>query len=130
MKTKIIRQTVILKASPHEVYDALMSSKKHSKFTEAEAKISTKVGGKLTAYDGWIEGINVKLVKDKRIVQKWRGADWPKEHYSIATFELEKVKDGTKLKFTQTDVPENEYKAIYDGWFEHYWEKMKKFFDK
>jgi hypothetical protein len=30
MKTKTIRQWVTFKASPHEVYEALMDSRKHS----------------------------------------------------------------------------------------------------
>lgn len=89
MKTKTIRQIVVFKASPHDVYEALMDSKKHSKFTGAKAIISREVGGKINAYDGYIEGVNVELVPDKKIVQKWRGSDWPEGHYSTATFELE-----------------------------------------
>ncbi|MGA2318205.1 MAG: hypothetical protein ABSG71_17760 [Thermodesulfobacteriota bacterium] len=48
MKTKTIRQSITFKASPHEVYDALMDSRKHAKFTGAKARISRKVGGKFT----------------------------------------------------------------------------------
>ena len=126
MKTRTIRQSVTFRASPHEVYELLMDSRKHSHFTKSKAKISREVGGKFTAYDGWIEGINLELVKDKKIVQKWRGVDWPKGHYSKVTFLFEKMKDGTKLKFTQTDVPEEHYQSIKEGWYEHYWEHMKK----
>ena len=84
MKTKIIRQTVTFKATQRDVYGLIMDSRKHSKFTGAKASISLKVGGKFTAYDGYIDGINVELVKDKKIVQKWRGSDWPENHYSTA----------------------------------------------
>src|SRR5271157_5085266 len=97
MKTKTIRQTVEFKVVPHEVYEALMNSKKHSEFSGEEAKISRKVGGKNSAYSGYIDGKNVKLVADKKIVQKWRGSDWPESHYSIATFEMKKIPGGTKL---------------------------------
>ncbi len=117
------------KASPHDVYEALMDSKKHSKFTGAKANISRDTGRKFTAYDGYIEGVNVKLITDKKIVQKWHGSDWPDEHYSIATFELKKSGKGTKLIFTQTDVPEEHYELINKGWVEHYWDKMKEEFD-
>ena len=67
---KTVRQTAFFRASPHEVYEMLMDSKKHSKFTEAKANISKIVGGEFSAYDGWIEGRNVELVKDRKIVQK------------------------------------------------------------
>lgn len=129
METKTIRQSVKFKASPHQVYEALMDSKKHTAFTGGKAEISRKVGGSFTAYDGYIEGVNEELVKDKKIVQKWRSDGWPEEHYSTVTFELKKAfRGGTKLSFTQTDVPEDDYESKSDGWFESYWDKMKQFF--
>ncbi|MBI2671101.1 SRPBCC domain-containing protein [Candidatus Woesearchaeota archaeon] len=127
MKTKTIKQTVIFKANPSEVYEALMDSKKHSKFTESECIISRKVKGKFSVYDGYAEGINLELIKDKKIVQKWHASDWPDGHYSIVTFSLTKFNQGTKLIFTQERVPEKLYKSISEGWHEHYWEKMKNF---
>lgn len=129
MKTKTIRQIVNFRATPHDVYEALMDSKKHSKFTGAKASISREVGGNINAYGGYIEGVNVKLVPDKKIVQKWRGSDWPDEYYSTATFELTKSGKGTKLIFMQTGVPEEHCELINKGWVEHYWDKMKEAFE-
>ncbi len=125
MKTKTIKQVVIFKTNPHEVYEALMDEKKHSRFTNSKCKISRKVNGKFNASDGYIEGINIELIKDKKIKQKWHASEWPENHYSIAIFELKKVKEGTKLEFTQTGVPEEFYKSISKGWHEHYWNHMK-----
>ncbi len=65
---KTIRQTVTFKASPHEVYEALMNSRRHAKFSGGKARLSRKVGGKFTAYDGYIEGTNLELAPDKKIV--------------------------------------------------------------
>ena len=123
---RTIKQTVMFRASPHEIFEALMDTKLHAKFTGAGASISRKVGGRFSAHDGYIEGTNVQLVKDNKIVQKWRGNDWPKGHYSTATFTLEKTKDGTKLKFTQTGVPDKFHTDISHGWHEFYWQPMKK----
>lgn len=122
---KTIRQTVTFKASPEAVYEALMDSRKHSQFTGAKAVISRKVGGRISAYDGYIEGANLELVPNKRIVQSWRGNDWPDGEYSRATFVLAKVKGGTRLTFTQTGVPDQQYKGIKGGWKEFYWAPMK-----
>lgn len=128
MKTKTIRQKVTLKASPHAVYEALMDSRKHSEFTGDKAVVSRKIGGKFSTFSGYSIGVNLELVPDKRIVQTWRGSDWPDEHFSIAKFELKKVKQGTKLVFTQTGVPEDQYEEISKGWKEYYWDKMERFF--
>ena len=106
METRTIKQSVTIKASPHDVYEALMDSKKHAKFTGGKATISRKVGGKFSAFDGYAEGVNLELVPDKKIVQSWRASDWPEGHYSKATFALKAVAGGTKLTFTQTGVPE------------------------
>ena len=130
MKTKAIRQSVTLKASPHAVYEALMDSRKHSRFTGAKAKISRKVKGKFTAYDGYIEGIHLDLVPDKKIVQSWRGSDWPEGHFSKATFSLKKIKDGTRVTFSQSGVPAQQYRGINQGWRDYYWKPMKEMLEK
>jgi activator of HSP90 ATPase len=125
IKTKNLKQGAMFKATPHEVYEMLMDSKKHSRFSQDRANISRKIGGKFTAYGGWIEGKNLKLVKDKEIVQEWRGKDWPKGHYSTVKFMLKKAGNGTKLMFSQDGIPVDKYKDISSGWKEFYWERMK-----
>ena len=130
MKTKTIRQSVMFKASPHEVYEMLMDSKKHAEFSGSAAKISRKVGGKFEAYDGSLTGTNLELVPDEKIVQSWRGSDWPEGHYSKATFSLKAVAGGTRLTFTQTGVPEDLYEDYRQGWIDYYWQPMKEMLEK
>ena len=125
MKTKTIRQSVTLKTSPHVIYEMLMDSRKHATFTGEKARISRKIGGKFNAYDGYIKGVNLDLVPDKKIVQSWRGSDWPEGHYSKVTFSLQKAKSGTRLTFRQSGVPEEHYKDINQGWRDHYWKPMQ-----
>lgn len=122
---KTIKQSVTFKATPHEVYDALMDSRKHSKFTGGKASIGKKKGAKFTAYDGYIEGVILDLIPDQKIVQSWRGNDWPEGSYSEATFSLKQVNDGTLLEFTQTGVPDQFYEDISQGWIDFYWTPMK-----
>lgn len=130
MKTKTIRQTATFKASPAEVYEMLMDSRKHSKFTGGKASISRKEGGSFSAYDGYCSGKNIELIPDKKIVQSWRASEWKEGHFSKATFSLSKTKTGTKLSFTQSGVPVKYYNAIKNGWIEHYWNPMKEMFEK
>ena len=130
MKTKTIRQAVTIKVTPHEVYEALMDSRKNAKFTGGKGSISRKIGGRFSAYDGYAEGVNLELVPDKKIVQSWRGSDWEGEVFSEATFELEEVEGGTKLTFTQSGVPEDQYEDISQGWRDYYWKPMKEMLEK
>lgn len=130
MKTRTIKQSVTFKASPHDVYEALMDSKKHSQFTGGTAIISREVGGKFTAFDGYSEGVNIELVLDRKIVQTWRASDWEEGHYSKVTFSLEEIEGGTKLNFIQTGVPQEQYEAISQGWQEFYWTPMKEILEE
>ncbi|MBM4446670.1 MAG: hypothetical protein FJ023_04870 [Chloroflexi bacterium] len=130
MKTKTIRQTVTFKATPHEVYETLMDSKKHSQLTGSKAQISREVGSKFSIYEGDIEGVNLELVPDHKIIQSWRYSDWPEGHYSQATFILEEIKGVTRLTFTQTEVPEEHYQDIAQGWRDYYWIPMKEMLEK
>jgi activator of HSP90 ATPase len=123
---KTIKQKVVIKGkTPHEVYEMLMDSKKHAAFTGEPAKISKQVGGKFTAYGDFIEGTNVELIQDKKIVQNWRGSDWAEGIYSKATFKLKAVKAGTELSFEQVGVPNEQYEGIKKGWYDFYWDKME-----
>jgi activator of HSP90 ATPase len=125
MRTKTLHQTISFNATTHDVYEALMDSKKHTEFTGAKAVISRNVGGKFTAFDDWASGTNVELVKDKKIVQTWRGADWPEDHYSTITFSLKQKGKETMLDFTQTEIPEELYDDVKQGWVDWYWNKLK-----
>lgn len=129
MKTKDLRQSVTFNAKPAEVYDALMNSRKHAKFTGAPCSISTKVGGKFSAFEGYLAGENLELVKNKKIVQKWHTVKWPKGHYSRVTFRFKPHMGGTRMSFYHSGIPAPSYDSIKKGWYEHYWEPMKEMFN-
>src|SRR5271157_2051954 len=117
---KIIRQKIVLKASPHDLYEAILDPKIHSKFTNSKARNNRKIWGKFTSYDGYAFGKNIKLEKDKKIVQSWATTDFP-DTFTEITFQFNKKGNKTELAFTQTGVPEKSYKEISDGWKEFYW---------
>ncbi len=130
LKTVTIKQGCMLPATPMEVYSAWMTSKEHASFTGQEALVSQKEGGKFTTFDGWASGTNIELAPGKKIVQTWRGDDWPKEAMSMLTVQLIKAPKGTKVLFTQTGVPKNKAKDIAQGWRDYYWSALKEYFSQ
>ena len=130
MKTKTLQQTVTFKASPRRVYDVLMNSKKHQSLSGEKANISKKVGGRFTAWGAHISGINLVLKPGKKIVQAWRATGWWPDHYSIAIFDIDKMRGGSKLRFTQIGIPPHRYSGHYRGWIETYWKPMKDLLEK
>ena len=130
MAVRTIKQTAVIKgATPADIYATLMSSEKHGALSGQPAKMSSRVGGKWSVGHD-LEGKNVKLTKDRRIVQTWRANGWPKGAYSKATFALSKAAGGTKITFTQTGVPSEAYKEISSGWKAYYWTPLRKAFAK
>jgi len=128
--SKTIRQSVTFRATPHQVYEALMDPRKHARFTGDAARISRRVGGKIMAYGGYITGTNVELAPDEKIVQTWHAADWPEGHESKVTFSFKPVEGGTRLAFTHSGVPDEHYDSIKAGWIENYWTPMRAMLDK
>jgi len=128
--TPTIKQTVIFKATPHEVYEALMDSKKHAAFSGGKASISHTVGGKISAYDNYIAGKNIELVPDKKIVQDWCAVDWPEGYFSRVMFKFTAIPEGTRLDFTHANVPEGTEEEFKQGWIDNYWEPMKRYLER
>jgi activator of HSP90 ATPase len=102
-----------------------MDSKKHSSFTGGRASISRKVGGRISAYDGYIAGKNLELESDKKIVQSWRASDWPEGHFSRVSFIIAETAGGSELLFLQEGIPVDFYDNIKQGWIDYYWKPMK-----
>lgn len=121
--------STIIKAKPEHIYSAWMSSSGHTKMTGSPATISDKVGTDFTAWDGYIEGRNLELVKDKKIVQAWRTAEFnPDEEDSILEVTLEPVDGVTRLTLHHTNLPP--HGAQYEqGWEESYFQPMREYFE-
>ncbi len=129
---KAILHRIQFKAKPKVLYDLIMNPKKHSAFTGAEAIISQQLGGKYSAYDGYIEGENLELIPGKKIVQTWRAMeeDWPEGENSLIEFVFEENEKGTELKFSHRQIPKNVKSDFDKGWKEHYWEPMKAYLNE
>ena len=129
-KFETIEQTAIVEATPEEVYDAYVDPKKHSEFTGSPATGSPRVGGRFTAWDGYIKGKFVKLEKGKRAVHEWTTTEWP-AGYPPSVVELTFTPKGrkTELKMVHTKVPAEQAPEYAEGWNDYYWEPLKKYFE-
>ena len=128
---KTIKQTVVIPASPKEVYEAYVDPAKQSEFTGAKAKGKPVVGGKYSAWDGYAFGKYLELEPGKSVVQEWTTTDWT-EGYGASRLELtfKAVSGGTEISLVQSDVPDEMADEILDGWIEFYWDPLKEYFSK
>ena len=130
-RVKTITQKVVVSATPDEVYDAFVNPRKHAAFTESPATGSSKVGGKFTAWDGYITGVHRKLVTGKKIVQDWRTTEWPAgAPDSRVEFSFKAVKGGTEVRMVHSNVPAEQADSYRQGWIDFYWNPLKAYFSK
>src|SRR2546428_4804873 len=125
---KTIRQTATIRgATPHDIYETIMDSKKHTKLAGSRTTVSQRVGGAFRVGRD-LEGTSLRLVKDKKIVQSWRETDWPKGLYSRATFSLKRANGGTRVTFRPAGVPHGKYGSLKEGRISYSLESRKKQF--
>lgn len=127
--SRCIRQKVLIPAGKRDVYDALLDAQVHAAFTGAAATCERWVGGKFTAWDGYIFGRNLILESGQRIVQEWKTTEWPKGFPpSILEFILKPKGRKTEVRLTQLHVPPSQAKQYQKGWKDFYWNPLKRYF--
>jgi activator of HSP90 ATPase len=116
-----------LKASPQRVYEILLDSKLFAAVTGLPAEIDPKAGGTFSLFSGQIEGRNIELVPNQRIVQAWRPTHWDPGVYSIVRFELKPRGSESTLQLDHTGFPEGLADHLDEGWRMHYLATLQKY---
>lgn len=117
--------------SPHDVYEAWLSSEGHSAMTGADAEVDPAVGGAFEAWDGYITGRTLALEPDRRIVQAWRTSEFDDLHPdSQIEVLLAPEGEGTRITIRHTNVPDGQFGYEQGGWQESYFEPMREYFER
>src|SRR5512135_3522693 len=124
-----IQLSTVLPTSPERLYRAWMDSAEHTAFTGSAATIDARVGGKFSAWDGYILGVTQVLEPYQRIVQTWRSSDFAEgDADSRLEILFEKAGKGTKLTLIHSDIPEGQGEDYRQGWVDNYFNPMEEYF--
>ena len=120
--------SALIPATPYAIYHAWLDSKQHSAMTGGGANTSAKIGGKFTAWDGYISGTNLELTPGARIVQTWRTTEFEEsdpDSWLEITLVIEG--EGTRLTLKHIELPAHgmQYR---EGWIENYFKPMLGYF--
>ena len=122
-----ITQRIVLPASPAAIYRLYLKAQLHSEATGAVARIESRVGGKMSAWDGYIRGRFLQLAPGKLIVQSWRAGDWSRaDPDSVLVLELEKVAAGCRIALCHAGVPAHQAASLKAGWTKYYWSPLRR----
>jgi activator of HSP90 ATPase len=137
LKAQAIHQEATFKAPRSRVYRLLTDEHEFQKVvalseavksgkvkTTPAAQIGGEAGASFSIFGGFIEGRNIELIPDTRLVQVWRPKYWPAGSYSLAKFELKERPGGTLLVFDHTGFPADDAAGLAQGWKQNYWQPM------
>lgn len=124
---KDYKKYFIIPASPEEVYLALTIETALQLWTGEKAEMSSEPGTDFSLWDGSIIGKNLEFEENKKIVQQWYFGD--QEQESIVTIKLHPHKDGTSAELRHSNIPDEDFEDITDGWNNTYFASLIDFFE-
>lgn len=125
ISTKKLTMSETFMTTVDELYLTLTLKDRISAWSRSEVKADVEVGTVLTLFDKNVEAEFTELVRDKKLVMKWRMKSWMAGHYSTVKMDLEQTVDGARLTLQQSGIPENAVEATTTGWRRYYWDAVK-----
>jgi activator of HSP90 ATPase len=125
---KDFKKYYILAAPPEEVYLALTLEHTIQLWTGDKVQMKAEPGTEFSLWDGSIVGKNLEFEEGKKIVQQWYFGDQTEE--SIVTIKLHPHSSGTSLELRHSNIPDNDYADIVDGWDNIYFGSLQDFYEE
>ncbi len=114
-----------LPASPEEVYQALTNPLTIEMWSGEEATMSTEPGSEFALWSDSIVGKNIEFIENKKMVQQWY---FNQIDESIVTIKLHPDGSGTSVELHHTNIPDDDYENITEGWREAYMGSLQEYF--
>ena len=123
---KDYKKYYIIPAHPEEVYAALTNPATLQLWTGSPAAMGTEPGTEFSLWEGNICGTNISFETGKKIVQHWDFGE--QEEPSVVTILLHEHKQGTSAELRHTNIPDEAYEEIVEGWNEIYFGGLVDFY--
>ena len=117
----------IIAAPPEEVYIALTNPATIQLWSGEPAVMSTEPGSEFSLWEGSIEGKNIAFEPGKKIIQEWYFGE--QEPASVVTIILHPHKQGTSAELRHSNIPDEDFNDIVDGWNEVYFGSLVNFYE-
>lgn len=124
---KTFKKRFRINAEPSDIYAALTNPYTIELWSGYPALMSTEPGTEFSLWDGDITGINMEFITDKKIVQEWYFGDQPEK--SVVTITINGDGGSSEVTVEQTNIPDDEFMGITEGWREYYIGSIISFFN-
>jgi uncharacterized protein YndB with AHSA1/START domain len=124
---KDFKKYYIIPAPHEEVYLALTNPNTLRLWTGEVAEMSTEPGSEFSLWEDSITGKNLEFEEGKKIVQQWYFGE--QEEPSIVTIKLHEHKNGTSAELRHTNIPDDAFDEIVEGWDDTYFRSLREFYE-
>jgi len=118
---------ITIKESPEIIFSAITNPVTLELWTGYPAVMQPIENTEFSLWEGDITGRNLKVEMNRKLVQEWyfEGQDSP----SLVSITLHGEKGKTRIELTHTNIPDEAFDNISNGWKEYYFSPLKKFLE-
>jgi len=109
-----------IKAEPEDIYTALTNPFTIELWSGETAIMTKEVGAEFSLWDGDIIGKNIELIENEKLVQEWYFDEDEERDASIVTIKIWKKNSSCSVELMHTNIPDEAYDNIVEGWNEAY----------
>jgi activator of HSP90 ATPase len=124
---KTFKKTFKINAEPSDIYSALTNPHTIELWSGYPAQMSTEPGSEFSLWEGDITGKNLEFVQDRKVVQEWYFGDQIEK--SIVAITIMPDRGNSIITVEHTNIPDNEFDGIAEGWKEFYVDAISIFFN-
>ncbi|HLN21676.1 MAG TPA: SRPBCC domain-containing protein [Bacteroidales bacterium] len=124
---KTFKKTFRFNTEAADVYAAITNPYTIELWSGYPAIMSTEPGTEFSLWEGDIEGKNLEFIPDRKIVQEWFFGE--QKERSIVTITIAPERDNSVVTVEHTNIPDEDFKDISDGWTEYYMGAILNFFN-
>lgn len=125
--TKDFKKYYSFTVPPEEVYFALTNENSLKLWTGEPATMKAEPETEFSLWDNSITGKNLEFVENKKIVQRWYFDE--ASDNSIVTILIHPDKQGCSVEVRHSNIPQEDYESIVEGWDEIYFNSLKEFLE-
>lgn len=125
---KDLKKYYIVPAPPDMLYLALTNPTIIYLWSGEDAIMETIPDTEFSLWSGDICGRNISFEPNKKIVQEWYFGEQTEP--SIVTIILHEHKQGTSVELRHTNIPDEDFNDIVDGWNQQYFGAIQDFYEE
>ena len=125
---KDFKKYYIIPASPEDVFAALTNPATLQLWTGERAEMSLEPGSEFSLWEDSIVGKNIAFEENRKLVQEWYFGE--QAELSVVTIVLHPHKHGTSVELRHTNIPDQDFDDIIEGWDTSYFGALQDFYSE